>query len=88
MDEYEKLRLLLDLAKSLGLAVRPGPSSDGAGGGSLVRLRGQEILFLDNRSSVTDRLAVTAQALSGRPELEEMYLSPEIRELLEASGQG
>jgi hypothetical protein len=82
VDDYEKLRLLLDLARSLGLQVRPGPSHDGQGGGALVRLKGREILFLDGRSPVAERLAVTAKALAGRPQLEEMYLAPEIRELL------
>ena len=90
MDEYAKLRVLLDMAESFGIKIRRAPGGvelDGGGadehpGGALVRLRGQEILFLDPSASVADRIAVVTSALAGRDELEQMYLPPEIRELL------
>jgi hypothetical protein len=92
MDEYAKLRSLLDIVESFGIAIRRAPPrGDFAGigapddhpGGALVRLRDQEILFLDPTASVADRIAVAAAALAGRREVEEMFLPPEIRELID-----
>lgn len=88
MDEYAKLRALLDLVESAGIEIRrspPGPNADGAGG-ALVRVRGREILFLDPTASAADRIAVVASALAGRTQIEEIYLPPEIRELIDAAG--
>lgn len=92
MDEHAKLRSLLDIAESLGMRIRRAPSGtelDAAAGGAehpggaLVRLRDHEMLFLDPTASVADRIAVVAAALAGRAEIEQMYLPPEIRELIE-----
>jgi hypothetical protein len=89
VDEHAQLRRLLDLAESLGIAIRRSPAvgSESAGGdplgGALVRLRGQEILFLDPAASVADRIAVVASALKGRRQLEESFLPPEIRQLID-----
>ncbi len=89
MDENGQLRALLDLAESIGIQVRRAPPP-GAGegfddhpGGALVRLRAQEILFLDPAAAVADRIAVVAAALRGRKELEDVFLPPAVRELLE-----
>ena len=94
MDEYRQLRFLLDLAEELGVAIRraPAASSDGANsaeshpGGALVKLMGRDILFLDPSASVSDRIAVAASALTGRDELEERFLPPEIRRRIERAG--
>lgn len=89
MDEYGQLRALLDLAESLGIEVRRVPPALGGeaggrgGGGSLVKLHGREILFIDPNSPVAERIAVAAGALTGRSELEDTYLPPEIRQLIE-----
>ncbi len=99
MDEYGQLRSLMDLAESVGITIRRAPagsgSPSGAGelgehpGGALVRLRGKEILFLDPTASVVDRIAVVAAALAGKEEIENTYLPPEIRQLIEqAQGVG
>jgi hypothetical protein len=85
MNDHSKLRVLLDLAESLGLRVRRAPASGGEAhpGGALVRLRGEEVLFLDPMAAVGDQLAVAAEALRGRPELDEQFIPPALRELLE-----
>jgi hypothetical protein len=92
MDEHAKLRTLLDIAESLGVRIRRAPSGieleataggDEHPGGALVRLRDHEMLFLDPTASVADRIAVVGAALAGRAEIEQMYLPPEIRELIE-----
>ncbi len=91
MDEHAKLRALLDLAEGLGIEIRRAPSGvEQAGegdrpGGALVRLRQREMLFLDPTASVADRIAVAAAALAGRKQLEQMYLPPEVRQLIEGA---
>ena len=53
-----------------------------------MRLKGKDILFLDPAASVADRLAAAAAALAGRDELEDRFLPPQIRQLVdEAPGR-
>jgi hypothetical protein len=86
MDPHGKLRALVDLAEALGITVRRAASAGQSPqhpGGALVRLRGQEMLFLDPTAPATDQIDVVVEALRGRAELDELFLPPEIRELLE-----
>ena len=88
MDDHARLQALLELAESVGLAVRyaaraEAASFEGSPGGALVKLRGREILFLDSAAALGDRIAVAAAALKGRPRIEEVFIPPEIRELIE-----
>jgi len=89
MDLNEQVALLADLAESLGIEVRRAPEGDSfsapRGGGAVVRLRGKEIVFLDESAPAQDRLAVLAGALAGRTELAGRFLPPQIRELLDAA---
>jgi hypothetical protein len=82
MDDARKLRLLLDVAESIGIEVRRVSGMTEAGG-SLVRIRGKSVLFLDPSASDRQRLDVVAGALRDRPELEDQWLPPAVRDLLE-----
>lgn len=84
MNEATKLERLLELAASLGINVREvsAGSAGVEGGGALVTLRGEEVLFLDRRAGASEQLAVVASALRGRAELQDMYIPPVLRELL------
>ena len=80
------LSALLELAQSLNVTVRMMPASLEApehGGGSLVRLRGKEIVFLDGSASTADQVSALASALKGKPELENRFLPPEVRDVLD-----
>jgi hypothetical protein len=79
------LSALLELAQSLNITVRTMPSGmDGKHtGGSLVRLRGKEIIFLDGYSDTTDQVAALASALKGRAGLDDRFLPPKVREALD-----
>ena len=79
------LSALLELAQSMNITVRTMPSGmDGQhAGGSLVRLRGKEIIFLDGSADTTDQVAALASAIKGRPDLENRFLPPEVREALD-----
>lgn len=86
MDEFAKIEKLVELAEELGIEVRRAPSLFGSmdhPGGSLVRLKGKEILFLDPDAPAEDQITVAARALRGRESLQQRFLEPSIRQLLE-----
>jgi hypothetical protein len=85
MDAAGQLVALTDLAAELGIQVRHVPMSDDDDGGAYVRLRGKEILFLNTAAAPERQVAALAKALAGHRELQDRFLPPEIRLLLENS---
>ena len=86
MDPHVNLSRLLELAEEAGITVRRVPAAgDDAEhpGGAFVRLKGREMLLLDPTAAVCDQIVVVAAALRGRPEIENRYLTPEIRQLID-----
>ncbi|MFP4054666.1 MAG: hypothetical protein ACLFV7_12465 [Phycisphaerae bacterium] len=85
MDSYQTIAELVELAAELGVEVRRAPAGDPTShpGGALVKLKGREVLFLEPAAGVADQLAVLAATLKGRPELEDRYLKPSLREAIE-----
>ena len=85
MDDYVKLSALTDLAESLGVTIRRIPSSGGGDhpGGAVVKLKGKEVVFLDPTATGGDQVDVLVECLRGHDELQDRFLAPEIRELLE-----
>lgn len=85
MDAYTTLETLVELAQQLGMTIRraSGMAETDHPGGALVRIRDQHVVFLDPTAAPADQADVLVRALTGRPELEHMYLPPEIRDLLE-----
>jgi len=71
---------LVSIADRVGIEVRH-VRYEGEGG--LCVLRGKRVLVVNDSLSVLDRVSVMAGALAGLSELEEMYVLPEVRELLE-----
>jgi len=91
MDPQVSLENLLELAEEMGITVRRIPAAAETSehpGGALVRLRGEEILFLDPAASVPDQISVVAAALRGREEIENRFLPPEIRRLIDEAALG
>ena len=91
MNLQTKLNALLDLAESLGIAIRRVPSAGSSGdhpGGALVRLKGREILFLDPTATTADQIDAVTAALHGRAELENVFLPPELRQAVKGAGEG
>jgi len=81
MDQQRILEELLDLAEQVGFVVRR--EFLGGEGGGLCRLRGKWVLFIDSEATVADQTAQTAEALAGREEIEQKYLLPQVREILD-----
>lgn len=83
---------LIDLAESIGITIRRVPWRGDGGedrprrGGALVRLKDREILFLDPGASFADQIAVLGEALHDRPEIEQRFVPPEIRQLIDRAG--
>ncbi len=88
MDAPAKLRVLLELAESCGIGIRRAPllgDRDEQTGGALIRLKGREILFLDPSAPPAEQIGVVAAALVDRREIQDRFLPPEIRQVIEAA---
>ncbi len=75
---------LLDLAGKLGIAVRH--AHLGGGGGGLACFKNRRQLFVDQDAAPDDQLEQTARAMANLPELEGVFLRPDVRKLLEEYG--
>lgn len=89
MEAHDQFQFLLNLAERLKLPIRQAPAGpDGTHpGGAVVVLKGEKLVFLDPDAALGDRVAVLACALSDHPELEGMFLPPEIRALLDGGDE-
>jgi hypothetical protein len=81
MRTLELLDYLIDLARRIGFEIRE-EWLDGMGAGA-CEIRGQRILFVDQSIPPVDRLLQVAHSLQGREELEQIYILPEARAILE-----
>jgi hypothetical protein len=84
LDENTLLGQLEELARSLAIEVRyeplkrEGPFSPGG----LCKLRGEYLLIIHSKASVTDKIEALARALK-RFDLSQLYLRPGLREFLD-----
>ncbi len=86
MEELTKLSKLLELVEQVGITIRRAPGAGDGGehpGGSLIRLKGSEMLFLDPTASTSDQISAAANALRDREELCDQFIPPEIRDMIE-----
>lgn len=81
MHTLDLLDYMIELARRLGYEVRE-EWLDGTGGGA-CELKGRRILFVDLSLPPLDRLDRLASSLRGCPELSQVYVLPEAREVLE-----
>lgn len=82
MELQSILAELLDLAERLDIDVRH--AFLGGDGGGLCTLRGKRVLFVDTGATVADQVAYTALALAQLDEVNQCYIIPEIRQLLDS----
>ncbi|MCH9021844.1 MAG: hypothetical protein IID32_03675 [Planctomycetes bacterium] len=72
---------LLDLAERLQIEVRC-EFLRGRGAG-LCTLHGRKILFVDSDASLADQIDQTAEAIASIGTLDDLYLRPQIRQLID-----
>lgn len=85
VELQHRLEALLTLTEQLGIEVRA--ETMGGEGGGLCKLRGQWVLFVDTAADLATRYDHTLTALAARPDLENHYLPPEVRDDLERQRQ-
>ena len=72
---------IIDLAKRIGITVRH--ARLGGNGGGLAIFKGGRQLFVDLDADPADQLEQTAKAIAGLPELDSLFIRPDVRELLD-----
>ena len=81
MRTLELLDYMIELARRLGYEIRE-EWLDGMGGGA-CELKGHKVLFVDQSLPPSERLQQVAHSLGQREELEQIYVLPEARAVLE-----
>lgn len=84
MDDEYLLNELEELAGRLGIEVRYENlnSEESTGAGGLCRLKGKYVLIIHAPSTAKERARIVTEALKQFP-MEDLYVKPVIRELLE-----
>jgi hypothetical protein len=84
MDAQHLLDKLLQAAKRLGVEVRSEPfETPAAAGGGLCVVRGENLVLIDQRAPLVDRVRALARALV-ELDSDRVYMVPEARELVDA----
>ena len=78
MEPANQLEAVLEAFARVGIEVRQ--ECLGGDGGSLCRLRGRRVLFVDLDADIATRLDHAIAALADVAEAASFYLPPEIRE--------
>ena len=82
MKIQDTLRELETVADKKGIKVTYEALGEGATSGGLCKVKGEWRIIVDKKASTGERLTVIAHALAGFP-LDDVYLSPEVRETIE-----
>jgi hypothetical protein len=81
MDGQERMSAVVALAERLGVSVRHEPL--GGDGGGICMLKGRPVLFIDTMADLATQCDRSLSDLSQMPEIDTMYLVPELREEIE-----
>ena len=88
MDDGVLLNQMKELAGKLGIEIRYGNIAveESHRTGGLCRVKGKYVLIMHSRLTVKEKIVVITKALKGF-EMEDVYVIPVIRELLDKSGE-
>lgn len=86
MDVQTRLDTLVAIAEQVGIEIRQ--AALGGEGGGLCSVRGHRVLFVDTSADTATRYDRTVEAMANLPELQTLYLPPEVREDLERAVKG
>jgi len=81
METQSLMSELLDLAERLQIEVRHECLQGRSAG--LCTLHGRKVLFIDSDASYADQIDQTASAIASVGPLDDFYLLPQIRQLLD-----
>ena len=81
MDVPAQIDMVVELLKELGIEVRREHLSGECGG--LCRMRGRQVLFVDEDADPASRLEHCLEALATLQGTDAIFLPPEIRERLD-----
>lgn len=81
MDSAHQLGVYYDLFEKFGVEMRS--EHLGGDGCNLCALKGKRIMFIDLDADVATRLDCCASALAQLPQIDEVFIPPEIRELID-----
>lgn len=85
MDLHARIDALLAAAEQIGLAVQKAPIS--GDGGGLCIVKGAKKLFVDTLADAQTRYERTIDALATLPEVEQLFLPPDVREDLDKANR-
>jgi len=80
VDEAVLYARLMDLADALGLEVR---TAAVAPPGGTCRIRDRLVVMLSRDATLDEKVDVLAEALAGHPDLDGMFILPQVRERLD-----
>ncbi|MBI3834258.1 MAG: hypothetical protein HY287_08015 [Planctomycetes bacterium] len=86
MDPGIQIETITAVLEAAGVEVRP--EHLGGSGGSLCKLRGKRVLFIDLDADIATRAEHCVVGLASMHEVEGIFLLPELRELVDRHRTG
>ncbi len=81
MDSAAILDELLGLLEAQNVVIRR--DALGGAGGGLCSIKGKNIFFLDTQAELVDTAAKCAEALMKVADVDKLYITPQVREVVE-----
>jgi len=81
MDVSAQIDMIVELLERLEVEVRR--ERMGGSGGGLCRMRGRQVMFIDEDADAATRLERCVEGLAALTQSESVYLPPELRERVE-----
>ena len=82
MDVASQLDMIVDLFDRLDVEVRQ--ERLGGAGGNLCHVRGEAVMFIDVEADVATRADRCLEALARLPQIDTVFIPPELRERIES----
>ena len=82
MDVASQFDMIVELFDRLGVEVRQ--ERLGGSGGNLCHVRGEAVMFVDLEADVATRADRCLEALASLPQIDTVFVPPELRERIES----